>query len=38
MQLSIYTLEIGQCDFLLENYLMERGDKVSVKETSVEDA
>jgi hypothetical protein len=38
MQLSVHALEIRQSDFLLQNHFMERNDKVSVKEASVEDA
>jgi hypothetical protein len=38
MQHSIRALEIRKRDFLLQNHFMERNDKVSVKEASVEDA
>jgi hypothetical protein len=38
MQRSVHALEIGQCDFLLQNHFMERDDKESVKQASVEDA
>ena len=38
VQLGVHALKIRQCDFLLQYHFMERNDKVSVKESSVEDA
>ena len=38
MQLSIHVLEIGQCDFLLQNHFIKRDDKESVKQAPVKDA
>ena len=37
MKFCIDTFEIRQCDFLLQDHLIKRDDKVGVKETSVED-
>jgi hypothetical protein len=37
MQFSVHALEIGQCDFLLQNH-MEESDKETVEQASVEDA
>ena len=38
VQFGVHALKIRQCDFLLQYHFMERNDKVSVKESSVENA
>ena len=37
MQLSIYTLQISQRDFLLQDHLVEGRDEVGIQEATVED-
>lgn len=37
MQFSIYTLQVGQGNLLVQDHLVHTGDKVCVEEASVED-
>jgi hypothetical protein len=37
MKSSVHTLQIGQCNLLLEDHLVERDDEIGVKESSMED-
>ena len=38
MQFRIDTFQICQCDFLLQNHLVETDNKVGIQETTMEDA
>ncbi len=37
MQFSVNALEISECNLLLQDHLVERGDEVGIQETTVED-